>query len=89
MPDPTALTAAERQAIVRHARHLCELGPRAVAELLIEHAANATPAERRALLARLARWQRLRPATLRRVLAVYAGGREFPPRLSVLPGGRP
>lgn len=63
----------------RAAEHLCRLGPRATAELLAEIAeAHGIEDE---LLARLATWRRLEPATLAAVL----NGRPFPPSLQAVP----
>jgi hypothetical protein len=65
------------------ALHLHSLGPRALAELLAELA--ALPGLRPVLLSRLDAFTTLHPATLRGVLGVYAAGRCFAPRLSIVP----
>ncbi len=68
--------------LARAAEHLHALGPRALAELLADLAAPEGPD---ALLARLAPWLRLHPATLRAVQARYARGRHFAPDLFEVP----
>jgi hypothetical protein len=81
------MTALDRLRIERGATHLCDLGPRAVAEFLAEVAtAHALLPE---LVARLDDWRRLDPAILNGVLQRFCSGRQFPPRLAVAEGERP
>jgi hypothetical protein len=79
------MTEVQRFRIQRGATHLCALGPRAVAELLIAIAERH--ALTRELLEALDDWRRLDPATLNGVLQRYTSGRQFPPRLAVVEGG--
>jgi hypothetical protein len=62
----------------RAAEHLCELGPRAVGELLLEigHETDALPL----VVARASAYQRLRPDVLKAI-----GGDRFPRRLTLVP----
>ncbi len=71
------MTPAIRSRIEAGALHLHALGPRAVAELLLELA----PPEQ--VLDRLDRYRRISPGLLRAI-----GGDRFPPRLSPVPDDR-
>jgi hypothetical protein len=71
------MSAAAELALRRGAEHLHELGPRALAEFLLE-LSTATGCEAE-LLDMLRIWRRLDPDHLGAVLHHYHAGREFPP----------
>ena len=69
--------------VERGARHLHDLGPRALVEFLTEYAASTgTEADMRDALDR---WRRLDPRLVRGVFLATAGGREFPQHLVQVP----